>query len=136
MKLHPSQRSPLAERICRRWIRRRKVKIPTPKVYLVKHMKTRHTPGTVWGWCHYGKGLITIHYAQRAHLKDLLIVLAHEYAHHEHWASSAPKWRRIDSSHGERFWRIFWGTLPRIYWEWAYKRTWSYEEYKERRYQP
>ncbi len=127
MKLHESQRSKVAEAICRRWLKRRKARMVAPKVYVVQHQpKNRRYPdGTVWGWCHHAKPIITLHYQTRYNKRDMMILLAHEFAHHYDYLSTVPSARRKIRPHGERFQRIFWGTLARGLWKRASHERWT-----------
>lgn len=115
MKLYESQRNSTAERICARWIARRKIRIRKPKVYLIVHP---NRGAAVWGWCHHrGQPFITLHVGPNANKRDMYIVLAHEFAHTLDYQTTKGKWRNERLPHGERFQRLLWGTLPRGLWK-------------------
>jgi hypothetical protein len=119
MKLHASQRSSLAEKICRRWIARKGTRMKSPKVYVIEHGKgsRRGSMNTSWGWCHWHDGYITIHLAGDVNKREKYILLAHEFAHwYDYWSTPPGKWRRNLRPHGERFQRLLWGLVPRGLW--------------------
>lgn len=123
MKLHASQRNKLAERICARWIARRKVRIRKPDVYLIVHPSAG---SSVWGRCHHNKKpYITLHVGPTANKRDIYILLAHEFAHTLHWQTVKGKWRYEYRPHGEQFQRLLWGTLPRGLWKRASGGRWA-----------
>ena len=128
MKLHKTQRCELAERICARWIVRRKIRMRRPNVYLIMHPKAG---SKVWGWCHHrSKPLITLHVGPATNKRDIYILLAHEFAHSLDYQTKQGKWR--DLPHGERFQRILWGTLPRGLWKRASSGVWIIGRSKHR----
>jgi hypothetical protein len=118
MKLLASQRSLLAECVCRVWIRRRGLRLKAPKVYRIVHPDRK---AGVWGWFH-GQWYITLHMGPDASRRDQYILLAHEFAHYLTSATTAKKYRQ--KPHGERFQRILWGTLPRSLWRRASSGRW------------
>lgn len=120
MKLHESQRSALAEAICRRWIRRRKLKLKTPPVYVVRHSRGG---SNVWGWAWPHK--IVLHLGPQAtNRREQYILLAHEFTHYlVRWTT--PYKHRVHTSHGERFQRVLWGVLPYGLWKRAGSGHWA-----------
>lgn len=122
MKLRPSQRSRVAECICRVWLKRRGIRLRVPPIYVIRHSKG----GTnVWGRCKYsyrGTGAITLHLGVNSVRRDWYILLAHEFAHWVDKHTVAPKYR--PTGHGETFQRILWGLVPRTLWKRASRDQW------------
>lgn len=117
MKLHPSQRSGLAEAICRRWIRRRGLRLKPPKIYLIQRTSGE---GFVWGRCH--GSYLTLHMGPRSSRRDQYILLCHEFAHYLNRMRFTRKNR--GQPHGEQFQRILWGLVPRGLWKRAGSGYW------------
>lgn len=122
MKLTEKQRSATAEAICRRWIRRRGIRLAAPKVYVIR---SASHPGQYWGWCYGGRRIISLHFGKGANIRrEQYILLAHEFAHYLDYWTSTPKWRRANMPHGEQFQRLLWNTLPRSLWKRAASGNW------------
>lgn len=120
MKLHPSQRSALAERICRRWIARRGIRLAVPAVYLVR---MKNYGSSVAGTCYWYRGIITLRVGPRASRRDQYILLAHEFSHYIQHRAKGRSGRR-SSTHGELFQLILWRTVPRGLWKRASQGHW------------
>jgi Zn-dependent peptidase ImmA (M78 family) len=113
MRLHPSQRSKLAEDICRRWIKRRHLRLSAPKIYVIQRSRVTDW---VWGRCYWSRGYITLHLGttDKRGRRDKYILLAHEFAHYLHHKTFTRK--NWGQPHGEQFQRILWGLVPRGLW--------------------
>jgi hypothetical protein len=123
VKLHKSQRSQQAERICRRLAKRKgEHRLPMPKVYVIR----RSRGGShVWGVCSTSLGCITLHLGPKANCRrEQYILLVHEFAHWYDDKTSSYRWRCTNLPHGERFQRLLWGMLPRILWARASRGQW------------
>jgi len=114
MKLTEKMRSKLAERICREWIRKRKLKLSAPKVYVCWRVSRGET--RVWGAAYSGQRLLSLHLGIKSKYNDWIVLLAHEFAHYLDYWTSGWRWRRANMPHGERFQRLFWNTLSRVHW--------------------
>jgi hypothetical protein len=121
MILRNSQRSAIAERMCRKWIKRRGIRFGAPHVYVI-----RRTAGGshVWGRSHNSKGFIVLHLGPKSTRADWYILLAHEFCHQLDYWTSAPRWRRENMPHGDRFQILLWKTLPRAFWKRASRGQW------------
>jgi predicted SprT family Zn-dependent metalloprotease len=125
MKLHPSQRSLLAERLIRKWIRARHLRLAAPKVYVVMRSAThRRAADEVTGMCYARKRLIVLHIGPEALRVDSLILLVHEFAHYLDYWTTPPAWRRRRRPHGDRFQILLWKTLKRPFWRRASSDHW------------
>jgi hypothetical protein len=120
MTIRATERCALAERICRRWIKRRGIRLRAPQVYVVRR---RGFAGLVWGYANRRTGKITLHLGIRSNKRDHYILLAHEFSHYLHWHTT-PR-RSLGTAHGERFQRILWGTLPYGLWKRASSTHWA-----------
>ena len=132
MRLHESQRSALAERICRRWIRRRGIRMAAPKVYVIR--SSRDTAG-VWGTCWWtAKRSLILYLGRRSNKRDHYILLAHEFAHALDAFTARGKWAviRRKKFHGERFQRLLWGLIPRGLWKRAATPRWGRDSSRHR----
>lgn len=126
MKLRPTMRSKLAEKICQQWIRQRRIRLAKPAVYVI--WRQGHTANSVHGWWHRGRNAgssaITLHLGVKSDYRDWIILLAHEFAHHLHHWTTGQRWLRRQS-HGERFQILFWNTLSRAQWHRASTGHWA-----------
>lgn len=122
MKLTQNMRSELAERICREWIKKRRIKLKAPECYVVWRNPERTK--TVLGHCWYRRRQITLHIPKGSRTDDWIILLAHEFAHYVDYWTSSPRWRKENLPHGERFQRLMWGTLSKKQWPRAAEDHW------------
>jgi predicted SprT family Zn-dependent metalloprotease len=120
MKLRPSQRSALAERICQIWLKRRGLRKAAPKVYVIQRARG---PGRVWGRCYHFKRIITLHIGPGAKKQDMMILLAHEFAHYLDFQTRRVGWKL--QPHGDRFQILFWKILHRRHWQRAASGYWA-----------
>lgn len=119
MKLTQDMRSTLAEKICREWISKRRIKLKAPQIYVVWRNRTG-----ISGWCWSHRRQITLHLPKGSNPSEWIVLLAHEFAHYLDYWTSTPLWRKKNMPHGERFQRLMWGTLSRNQWERAASGHW------------
>lgn len=124
MKLTKNMRSDLAEKICRRWIKRRGIRLAAPKVYVVNRV-SRGIDDT-WGKCSTSQKRLILHIGIKSNRRDQMILLAHEFTHYLDF-STTPRhlWRKV-RPHGDRFQILLWKTLAKGLWKRASKGRWIY----------